>query len=479
MKSNIKNNIKNVGLGTILSIFGLLLFLGSCQKEPLPVFSNDDVSVDSLVKFKMYSNHYMLLADGKAQLDLKPYVWKQLKNDTILMKEDRIKDDWIEYHEINEGINVNRYFSTPDASLIGKELRIYATIKGTNLVSDTTTVTIEAPLPDDAYDVVTYPVIFHIVQTPQEAEERYQVTEKTVNDLINRMNRVFSGNAVNTPMGVDTKVRFAAAKYDPNGELLKEIGINRYKDTLTISPLRRDVATGEYTEPRSNQRYDSFLDVEGINLHWPQDKYLNIWLISYGGSRPFSIYSSLCFPTRVNPGVTDWPQVRPKRGSGGSGGVPTVPTSSDWWKLKTLTINDHNNPTFTGMKIELQSLPKFVDDNKYTLAGVQDFMTYVGVYFGLEHTFASTSWWSPYYVPGGDNDYCDDTFNYTFGENKEVKRINVNGGSYEFVSENIMDSREGRHRSISKAQAQRIRWFIENCPRRTAYKSDFALTGIE
>ena len=65
-------------------------------------------------------------------------------------------------------------------------------------------------------------------------------------------------------------------------------------------------------------------------------------------------------------------------------------------------------------------------------------------------------------------DFMNRTFNTSWYKQAQ--------GCY-FRSENIMDDPTGLHISVSKNQCERIRWLLENCPERAAWKNDFAFTG--
>jgi hypothetical protein len=68
-------------------------------------------------------------------------------------------------------------------------------------------------------------------------------------------------------------------------------------------------------------------------------------------------------------------------------------------------------------------------------------------------------------------DYCSGV-----GNSENTDWYKTFDGCY-FRAENIMDDSRGVHCSVSRDQAIRMRWFLNNCPARTAWKSDFAFTG--
>ncbi|MFR7809988.1 MAG: hypothetical protein ACLU4N_12320 [Butyricimonas faecihominis] len=81
---------------------------------------------------------------------------------------------------------------------------------------------------------------------------------------------------------------------------------------------------------------------------------------------------------------------------------------------------------------------------------------------------------------GIPEDYCADTQKY-FGNDAEGYKKNTTAYKLVkdcfFLAENIMDDPLGTHRSVSLQQSQRIRWILNNCPERSAWKSNFAFTG--
>lgn len=408
----------------------------ACTKSEYEYPNNDKIEFNSITGIKLKLNHYNLLADGKAEIEIKPFLYKT--QDSVKVIDDRIGDDWVKYFTTS-GVEVSRYFSTTDESLIGETIDVYATANGN--MSDTVSFTIIEPLKDDEYEEVTFPVIFHICQTE---DEIYSFGGKfdgnKVNNLINRMNNVFSGNISKNATGVDTKIRFKAAMYNPAGELLEEPGINRIVTEDTIAYINK---------------YNGYIKTNFID--WPHSKYLNIWLISDkdGAYKYFSYdVTRECIPSSLYPetDITEKPQ-----------GITLEEVDMATWDPE---------PTDLGIKYKLQLLNQFQfkAGTKYD----NDFMFYLGQYFGLLITHNVSDWGA---IP---DDYCDDTFGYKSdwrGKNKKTLKETPEG--YLFTSENIMDDQTGLHRSVSKDQTKRIRWIIENCPERSAWKSDFAFSGVE
>lgn len=419
-------------------ILALCCTIFSCTKNDFSYPDNDLIDLDSISGIKLKLNHYNLLADGKAELEIKPILFKT--KDSIIVLNDRVNSDWIKYHTLSEE-KVSRYFTTSDESLIGDTIRVYATIE--DKVSDTVSFIVKSPLKDDDYKEITFPVIFHICQSKNDiASYGGPIPSDKITNLIERMNKVFSGSISKNPIGVDTKIRFKLALYNPDGELLDEPGINRIVSDTVIN---------------DKNKYINFIQANKID--WPFSKYLNIWLLSDNEEayRYFSYdITRKCIPNSIYTGtdITDKPE-----------GLKFEEIDISSWEPE---------PNNFGIKYKAQLLNqfKFSIGTRYD----NDFMFYLGKYFGLLITHKASSWGK---IP---NDYCDDTFAYKissryYKSNKTM--IKETDGGYRFLSENIMDDQTGLHRSISKDQAIRIRWIVKNCPGRSAWKSDFAFTGIE
>lgn len=186
---------------------------------------------------------------------------------------------------------------------------------------------------------------------------------------------------------------------------------------------------------------------------------LNIWLISDRKEQVFDFantYAKNCRPLYVYPNTP----------------IEQRPQGVKW---QTLPINKVFQPKEIGIIYRLQDLDLI--DRKINNAsgfdsGANELAHYIGSYLGLLPTFVlNTS------VVG--NDYCDDTINYwgSIGSPRKNTTWYKEMGDFYFRSENIMDDPTGLHISVSKNQCERMRWVLNNCPERAAWKSDFAFTG--
>lgn len=139
--------------------------------------------------------------------------------------------------------------------------------------------------------------------------------------------------------------------------------------------------------------------------------------------------------------------------------------------LAELPTNWEPVPNEVGILYKLQSIFKMT--RAFGEESENELVNCIGYYFGLLPTWGISD-------DGIPDDYCSDTHAY-YGDENTGYNISVNKtvDDYYFLSENIMDDPTGVHRSITLQQAQRIHWVLNNCPERSAWKSDFAFTGKE
>lgn len=408
--------------------------LTSCTPDKYEFQEMEPVDMQVIREIKLRTSHFQLLADGKAQLEFNPLL---ITEDGFEVEDSRVDHSQIEYRT-ESGEKLPKLFSTTDQSLIGKSVKVQAKITGTDLISNTVTFTVEDPSVIDKYPEITIPIIFHLIQANSDITEYGgEIPMERIHLLLEKMNNTFSGSVSNNAMGVDTRIRFQAAIYDPNGNKLREPGINRvYVDKVA---------------DQSKDKYNTFLAKQ--NALWPYDKYLNIWLVSDRNNEYFTFYhtvSKTCIPRYLNTGTN-------------SGEIPqglnlSVPLAS--WNPKANEI---------GILYKLQSIQSMVrtfGENKEN-----ELINGVGYYLGLLPTWTAKRGYEP-------QDYCPDTHKY-FGTT--VDKINHTAykliGDCFFLAENIMDDPVGVHRSVSLQQALRIHWVLNNCPERSAWKSDYAFTG--
>lgn len=418
-----KKQIKYMLIATSFSI------MAACTPSEYEYVNLDDISIDEISRVELMRSHSKLICDGNAQVELTPILYTK-EGDKVLPT--RVKDEWLEFSS-SEGEVVSRNFSTSDKNIIGKTVSVTLKIKGKDIKS--TPVNFEVIAPQGTIQEITIPVIFHIAQTSEDIDSYGGEYDKAkIYSAIDRMNNVFGGKVSRNAVGVDTKIKFVAAQYNQYGRKLVESGINR----VIVKKINFD------------NNLEDFLLAE--DMVWPADKFMNIWLIS---DRTNSVnnfgtdLSMLAKPTFINSGVTDIP---------------------DGFELTEL---EGKLPiSASGLLYRLQMLNELsfsVGSNDSP--GVNEMIHYVGIYLGLTNSFS--------YDAPLNSDYCSDTHDYVISENSDFFNLRWYNEALDcfFQLENIMDDPSGVHRSVSKDQNQRMRWVLENCPGRAAWKSNFALTG--
>ena len=417
----------------------VVIFIGwiiSCTPDKDEVLEMGLVDMDHIKDIKLRTSHYQLLANGKAQLEFNPLLTTK---DGFTVQDSRIDHSQIEYYT-STGETLPKVFSTSDKSLIGEKINVHAKIKGVDLTSNTVTFTISDPSVSDTYTEITIPVIFHLIQSNQDiAGYGGEIPMERIHLLIDKINNTFSGNVSTNAMGVDTKIRFKAAVYDPYGNKLQEPGINRiYVEKVT------DAAKDQYKTFIKDQK-----------ALWPYDKYLNVWLISDRENeydKFFYTISRTCIPRYI---ATETDPAK----------IPEGLT------LSSLPENWTPVPNEVGILYKLQSIQTMV--RSFGEKNENELVNGFGYYLGLLPTWGASSSAKP-------QDYCSDTHKYygndNEGYNKKQTAYKLVGDCF-FLAENIMDDPVGVHRSVSQQQAQRMRWILNNSPERSAWKSDYAFTG--
>ena len=417
----------------------VVIFIGciiSCTPDKDEVLEMGLVDMDHIKDIKLRTSHYQLLTNGKAQLEFNPLLTTK---DGFTVQDSRIDHSQIEYYT-STGETLPKVFSTSDKSLIGEKINVHAKIKGVDLTSNTVTFTISDPSVSDTYTEITIPVIFHLIQSNQDiAGYGGEIPMERIHLLIDKINNTFSGNVSTNAMGVDTKIRFKAAVYDPYGNKLQEPGINRiYVEKVT------DAAKDQYKTFIKDQK-----------ALWPYDKYLNVWLISDRENeydKFFYTISRTCIPRYI---ATETDPAK----------IPEGLT------LSSLPENWTPVPNEVGILYKLQSIQTMV--RSFGEKNENELVNGFGYYLGLLPTWGASSSAKP-------QDYCSDTHKYygndNEGYNKKQTAYKLVGDCF-FLAENIMDDPVGVHRSVSQQQAQRMRWILNNSPERSAWKSDYAFTG--
>ena len=406
-------------------IYPLLMFSGLCACTP-----DEDELVDfsdfQIAKVELGADHRQLIADGISTLTLNPMLYQPYKiqtddgRDTIVYGKipvDRLAEGTVQYFlEDGTPLKEGKYRTT---DLSKSEQGFYVTANG--LKSDVFKVSIREPFAEDAYETITYPVVFHLIQDKTKVELGQGVGADIVNYAFNTIYNCFARTAAFSPNGADTKIRFRLAEYDPNGRKMEEKGINRY--SLSTSDLNNLNPEKIKNNPK---------------ICWDYKRYLNIWIVENMGNS----------------------------------------VSTPHYILNTADLNQIQGVSFEQLSLEEIEKQEYSLTDIGLMYGARDFAiedvgypTQMGKFFGLLDT------------ENQKEDYCEDTFAYnTYKEpwNTALEgsnsRLKISTDGLIFYSVNIMDASSYKN-TISMDQVKRIRTITDNCPHRWAWKSDWAFTG--
>ena len=406
-------------------IYPLLMFSGLCACTP-----DEDELVDfsdfQIAKVELGADHRQLIADGISTLTLNPMLYQPYKiqtddgRDTIVYGKipvDRLAEGTVQYF-LEDGTPLKEgKYRTSDLSK--SEQGFYVTANG--LKSDVFKVSIREPFAEDAYETITYPVVFHLIQDKTKVELGQGVGADIVNYAFNTIYNCFARTAAFSPNGADTKIRFRLAEYDPNGRKMEEKGINRY--SLSTSDLNNLNPEKIKNNPK---------------ICWDYKRYLNIWIVENMGNS----------------------------------------VSTPHYILNTADLNQIQGVSFEQLSLEEIEKQEYSLTDIGLIYGARDFAiedvgypTQMGKFFGLLDT------------ENQKEDYCEDTFAYnTYKEpwNTALEgsnsRLKISTDGLIFYSVNIMDASSYKN-TISMDQVKRIRTITDNCPHRWAWKSDWAFTG--
>ena len=406
-------------------IYPLLMFSGLCACTP-----DEDELVDfsdfQIAKVELGADHRQLIADGISTLTLNPMLYQPYKiqtddgRDTIVYGKipvDRLAEGTVQYFlEDGTPLKEGKYRTT---DLSKSEQGFYVTANG--LKSDVFKVSIREPFAEDAYETITYPVVFHLIQDKTKVELGQGVGADIVNYAFNTIYNCFARTAAFSPNGADTKIRFRLAEYDPNGRKMEEKGINRY--SLSTSDLNNLNPEKIKNNPK---------------ICWDYKRYLNIWIVE-------NMVNSVSTPHYI---------------------------------LNTADLNQIQGVSFEQLSLEEIEKQEYSLTDIGLIYGARDFAiedvgypTQMGKFFGLLDT------------ENQKEDYCEDTFAYnTYKEpwNTALEgsnsRLKISTDGLIFYSVNIMDASSYKN-TISMDQVKRIRTITDNCPHRWAWKSDWAFTG--
>lgn len=127
----------------------------------------------------------------------------------------------------------------------------------------------DADLVESRNNLVTIPVIVHVVHNGQPVGTGANISQAQVQsqiDVLNEDYRRMGAGFNNHPAGADVEIQFALALVDPQGNLLAEPGIRRINGNA------------------SSWTYETVQSTLKPNTFWDPNRYLNMWTVQFGGS---------------------------------------------------------------------------------------------------------------------------------------------------------------------------------------------------
>lgn len=405
----------------LLFISGLL----ACTPDQDELVDFTDIKIS---KIELGADHRQLIADGVSKLTLNPMLFQSYtyydlnenKDSTVYGKipVDRLVDAPIVKCFLEDGTPLDGLtYKTTDLSKT--EQGFYAVVN--DVKSNVFKVAIRKPFPDDAYQTIVYPVIFHIIQDKEMVELGQGIGSDIVYYAFDVINNCFSRRAAFSPNGADTKVRFQLAEYDPKGRKMEQKGIHYY-------PLSSD---------RLNDLDNSKIKANA-DICWDYKKYLNIWVIQDFGN---------------------------------SGKAPKyMLETADPDQIKGISFEQLTEEEIAAQDWSIGDIGLVFNAKDFATEDV-GYATQMAKCFGLLTTESEKE------------DYCDDTFtykSYTEPWNTQLggsnSRLKISTDGLVFYSVNVMDNSSYKN-TISMDQVKRIRMITDYCPHRWAWKSQWAFTG--
>lgn len=454
----------------ILKIFIITFLISSCAKEKIDII---DLSIDvnDISRIELRADHKTLIPNGVSQMQFYPVVYakkmvdsygresnggpfytKQIEEEFLVPK-DRLPADFVKvFDEAGKELKGNVYATTTDQP--GKVLKFYA--KGGNIKSNTLEVKIRE-IPDESYNEIVVPVIFHMLLPPATAAPSYDISSEYLEKQLDQVSAIMNRKVTTDPNAGNAKIVFKLATFDINGVSLLEPGKN-------IHNISAAEITAMGTSSDINVAYKSYILKQKKAIIWDPNKYLNIWLTKFTTSS--SIYGSKSYKILA-------PKVMHSDYELSS--IPGLPGIVHKDTFKSEDVLDCLD---VGILINYTTFlnPNTQGANEFTLA------TPIAGYYGILETMNDRY---GDLKADGDNDYCPDTYNYDYVASTNVFKNNKlyqqpanlpNRPLEYFTSYNIVDY-YSRKNSMSADQVSRMRKVLLQCPSRWSYKSDWAFTG--
>lgn len=448
-----------------------MLFLTSCEKEESVIFDLN-ISPDEISRIELRGDHKTLVPNGVNKMGFRTFVYAKRKvmaygrdedtkefygkeiEEEFLVPSDQLPADYVKVYDGNGKVVEGNYYSTTtDAP--GTVLQFYA--KGGNLESNRLDITIRE-LPDESYEEIVIPVVFHILVPPATAAPGYDLSVEFLEGQLQRVSDAFNRKITTDPNAGNAKVVFKLATYDYNGLKMQEPGKN-------IVDISATDFTAMGTSSTKTTQYLAYILNKKKTLIWDPNKYMNIWVARFTTS------------TSTTGASTSYRMLAPSviHSDYDLESIPGLTMKH----MDSFTVNDVTDCRDVGFMVNLAALlsPSTVQGkNEFSLA------TPVAEYFGILQTRCDKY---SYLNPDGDSDYCPDTYSFDYGYYPTVYKGNNLDGQPEndptrpmeyFTSFNVLDMYSYKN-SLSVDQVKRLRMVLERCPSRWAYKSDWAFTG--
>ncbi len=437
-------------------IIAILLF--SCTPDAFEGIENP-VNTEDIKIIELMSDNDKLLANGQSIMEFRiiAYDIKEIKEkykeqigdnityhdsiriDTFRIPEDQYSKGWIKVYDEQGTVIENNQFKTSNTN--SAEIEFYAKVN--DLQSNTLSIKIR-DVPDENYDELKIPIIFHVLQPPSYNAPATKVTSEVLQEKLDLLNVIYNGQRTTNPNVGHASITFKLAKYDKYGALLKQEGLN-------IVNIDEEFSVAESLDYMKN------------NLMWDPNKYLNIWIYdiaqggwSSDGSKSFKVEQ----PTVILQGSDNIP------------GINAL-------EVEDYSLSDITELTDIGI---VYNKTDFLRDGKSFGTTYFELSRIMGLYLGLYpmeidirtyYDYNLGKWVTINNFIDGDTDFCEDTSPYYF--TSSLYKKDANTGNY-FTTFNIM-ANYSRSNSITVDQAKRIRDVLERCPSRWSYKSTWALTG--
>ena len=275
------------------------------------------------------------------------------------------------------------------------------------------------------------PVIFHVLYHDATNKKQY-VREGHLAMILERVNNIYS------QCGQDLGLEFCMAEEDPDGNVLKEPGVNRVK--INLKSINSVAFMGYGNDPK---KYKSYM--------WDPNSYINIFLYTFE--------------------------------SAGVQGISHLPYLLKPHALEGLTVLEYENwdevPWPQCLSINNEFVYSYDDLDAPAIFDISKTIAHeLGHFLGLRHAFSEDP------ITGStdacyDSDFCEDTPTYNKAAYDKimqgypafddeaiaqlVMREDCETGE-EYISTNVMDYACGYMNRFTPQQAARIRYVLEHSP---------------